>query len=84
MDALYRPGDIVSANGIYRVTHDEHRLMHEVTLTEGMRFPMCVKCESRVRFTLVRSIRREVIPFKSGQILTVYPKKKSKAKAKAV
>ena len=80
-DSSYRPGDIVPSNGVYKVIHDKHRLMHEATLTKGMLFPMCLKCDRRVRFILVRSINHEVVPFGSGQILIEYSRKKSKATA---
>ena len=79
-DTVHRPGELVPSNGVYRVVHHQHRLIHEATLTRGMRFPMCRTCEFRVRFTLVRSVKHEVIPFGPGGILTDYAEKKSKAK----
>lgn len=43
-------------NGIYRVTHDSHRLMHEATLLKGDRFPLCRQCKESVRFELRRAV----------------------------
>jgi len=53
----YRPGDVVPESGIYRVMHDSHRLMHEATLLEGQRFPICKKCNHDVRFELRRAVK---------------------------
>jgi hypothetical protein len=53
----YRPGDLVPESGIYRVTHDSHRLMHEATLLEEQRFPLCRKCKNDVRFELRRAVK---------------------------
>lgn len=49
----YRTGQNIPESGIYRVTHDEHRLPHEVTLLKGAQFPRCSKCRHAVRFTAV-------------------------------
>jgi len=53
----YRPGEVVPESGIYRVTHESHRLMHEATLLEGARFPLCRQCRQRVRFDLRRGVK---------------------------
>ena len=53
----YRPGDVVPESGIYRVTHDSHRLMHEATLLQDQRFPICKKCKHAVRFELRRAVK---------------------------
>ena len=53
----YRPGDVVPESGIYRVTHDSHRLMHEATLLQDQRFPICRKCRHDVRFELRRAVK---------------------------
>lgn len=53
----YRPGDVVPESGIYRVTHDPHRLMHEATLLDGQKFPMCRQCKHEVRFELRRAVK---------------------------
>jgi hypothetical protein len=49
----YRTGQKIPESGIYRVTHDEHRLPHEVTLLKGAQFPRCSKCRNAVRFAAV-------------------------------
>lgn len=43
-------------NGVYRVIHESHRLMHEASLIKGDRFPICKQCKSAVRFQLRRAI----------------------------
>jgi hypothetical protein len=53
----YRPGDVVPESGIYRVNHDSHRLMHEATLLQDQRFPICRKCKHDVRFELRRAVK---------------------------
>lgn len=57
MNKKYRPGEYVPDSGIYRVTHEEHRLMHEATLLAGDRFPLCKQCKRRVRFELRRAVK---------------------------
>ena len=76
-DTVYKPGDTVPSNGIYRINHHLHRLMHEATLTEGMKFPLCRTCGNKVRFTLVRVVRGQVLPFRSTEILEEYPEANS-------
>lgn len=56
MRKKYRPGELVPESGIYRVTHESHRLMHEATLLEGNRFPICRQCRDSVRFELRRAV----------------------------
>jgi hypothetical protein len=53
----YRPGEVVPESGIYRVMHESHRLMHEATLLEGQRFPICRQCKYSVRFELRRAVK---------------------------
>jgi hypothetical protein len=53
----YRPGELVPSSGLYRVTHEEHRLMHEATLLAGDRFPLCKQCKRKVRFELRRAVK---------------------------
>jgi hypothetical protein len=53
----YRPGDVVPESGIYRVMHDAHRLMHEATLLDGQKFPICRRCKHDVRFELRRAVK---------------------------
>ena len=53
----YRPGELVPESGVYRVTHDEHRLMHEAMLLVGSKFPVCKRCNRSVRFELRRAVK---------------------------
>ena len=53
----YQPGELVPESGVYRVTHDEHRLMHEAMLLAGSRFPLCKRCHRSVRFELRRAVK---------------------------
>lgn len=53
----HRPGELVPQSGVYRVTHDVHRLMHEATLLAGDRFPLCRQCKHAVRFELLRAVK---------------------------
>jgi hypothetical protein len=48
---------VVPESGIYRVMHDPHRLMHDATLLQGQRFPLCRRCKDDVRFELRRAIK---------------------------
>ena len=57
MPKKYRPGELVPENGVYRVTHESHRLMHEASLIKGDRFPICKQCKDAVRFQLRRAIK---------------------------
>lgn len=77
----FKPGESVPRSGVYRVYHDEHRLMHEATLLTRHPFPCCRRCSHQVRFELVRPMRDvEVMPFRSGEILAEYaPRKRPKA-----
>jgi len=52
---VYRPGDQVPVDGIYRVLHKDHRESHEVSLTAKDIFPPCGKCGVQVRFELLAS-----------------------------
>jgi hypothetical protein len=51
--AFFCTADEVPATGIYRVTHDAHRLPHDVTLFQGQTFPRCAKCVEAVTFALL-------------------------------
>ena len=53
----YQLCDLVLESGIYRVTHASHRLMHEATLLESTRFPLCRQCRQSVRFELRRAVQ---------------------------
>lgn len=69
----YRPGDTVPQSGVYAVEHDSHRLMHEATLLVDTRFPRCRRCQSGVRFRLVRAVNdSKVLPFRNTAHLEEY------------
>ena len=53
----FESGDMVPRHGVYRVLHARHRLPHEVTLLRGNTFPPCSRCESEVKFELVRGVQ---------------------------
>jgi hypothetical protein len=50
---IFKTGENVLESGIYKVTHAEHRLPHEVTLLKGAEFPRCSKCKEAVTFEVV-------------------------------
>jgi len=52
MASRYSTGDLVPATGIYRVTHNLHRLPHEAVLLANERFPKCARCNDEVLFEL--------------------------------
>jgi len=57
MGKKFRSGQEVPEGGIYRVMHDTHRLMHQVTLLAGSRFPACRRCVAGLRFELLGPIQ---------------------------
>jgi hypothetical protein len=66
----FQPGERVSKSGIYRVTHESHRLMHQAALKADDIFPCCKQCGKQVRFELLHPIKDEqVVPFRTGSIL---------------
>ncbi|HEY6971771.1 MAG TPA: hypothetical protein VJA94_21350 [Candidatus Angelobacter sp.] len=66
----HKPGEVVPQTGIYKIYHDQHRLMHEAALLENTFFPCCKKCRSAVRFVLARHLQaRFVLPFRSTELL---------------
>ena len=70
----FRPGECVAQSAIFRVYHDSHRLMHEVTLRAGDVFPRCKQCGNQVRFELLRAVNAQgVVPFRDGEILEECP-----------
>ncbi|HXB21256.1 MAG TPA: hypothetical protein VNV88_07745 [Candidatus Solibacter sp.] len=73
MKKKYRPGEHVPESGIYRVDHDSHRLMHEATLTRGVRFPQCLQCRDAVRFELRRAVQAPTSVSGHQAILEDYP-----------
>src|SRR3954466_12918291 len=52
----FKTGQSVPQSGIYRVTHSNHRLPHEVTLLRAQQFPPCSKCGVQVKFKLLRGV----------------------------
>ena len=56
MAETYKTGETVPHSGIYRVSHDEHRLPHEVTLLRANTFPPCSKCGNNVSYKLLRAV----------------------------
>ena len=52
----FKTGQSVPQSGIYRVTHSDHRLPHEVTLLRLQEFPPCSKCGVEVKFKLLRGV----------------------------
>ena|SRR5438105_12375310 len=56
-------GEVVPKSGIYKVTHTQHRLPHEVTVLSGQIFPPCAKCGNAVIFKLLRVIQDSDTPF---------------------
>ena len=48
----YRTGERVPETGIYNVTHDVHRLQHQVIIIKDEQFPRCAKCADAVFFEL--------------------------------
>jgi hypothetical protein len=51
---IFRNGQTIPESGIYRVSHSEHRLPHEVTLLRNQPFPDCAKCGEEVTFEAIR------------------------------
>jgi hypothetical protein len=51
----FETGRMVPETGIYRVSHVSHRLLHEVVILKGERFPRCAKCNEAVLFDLVHA-----------------------------
>jgi hypothetical protein len=54
----YKAHDTVPIDGVYRVTHQDHRTSHEVVLLAGELFPRCSKCGTGVHFELVHAAPR--------------------------
>jgi DNA-binding NarL/FixJ family response regulator len=51
----YTTGQEILESGIYTVSHQQHRLPHQVTLLKGETFPRCAKCGDLVEFLLDQS-----------------------------
>ena len=53
-----KPGMRARTSGIYEAVHaNSHRLEHELTIAEGVVFPVCRRCGHRVRFRLLQPVR---------------------------
>ena len=50
-----RTGVNVPESGIYRISHSQHKLPHEVMLLKDQQFPRCSRCHEPVFYELVRS-----------------------------
>ena len=48
----YKTGERVPETGIYRVTHNQHRLAHQAIILKGQVFPRCSRCADAVFFEL--------------------------------
>lgn len=44
------PGEFCRTTGVYKVVHYLHRLPHHVSVNEAEPFPVCRKCQSKVRY----------------------------------
>jgi hypothetical protein len=70
----FKPGELVTASGVYCVEHHSHKLMHTATLVKSSRFPRCKRCGNSVRFILLRRVKDTLVfPFRSTAILEEYP-----------
>ena len=52
MPQKLKAGDIAPADGLYRVTHYQHRLPHLVSIIRGTLLPECQRCGDHVCFEL--------------------------------
>ena len=50
------PGDTVAISGIYRVTHMNHRVPHDVLAIRGEELLPCRTCAGHVRFRIARRV----------------------------
>jgi hypothetical protein len=53
MPQTLKAGQSAPADGLYRVTHYQHRLPHLVSVIRGTTLPSCNKCGTHVRFELL-------------------------------
>lgn len=65
----FKPGDTVPQNGIYRVDHESHRVMHEARLMAESRFPRCRHCKNDVRFHLLQPFEADRVVALGSQVL---------------
>ena len=59
MTQILKAGDQAPADGLYRVTHYQHRLPHTVSVVNGTVLPTCLKCGEHVRFELIGPARQD-------------------------
>ncbi len=53
MPQILKAGEPAPADGLYRVSHYQHRLPHLVSVIGGTLLPLCNKCGGHVRFELI-------------------------------
>lgn len=56
------PGEFCRTSGVYKVVHYQHRLPHHVTVNETEPFPVCRKCQSKVRYFRTDNSPQENLP----------------------
>jgi hypothetical protein len=44
------PGEFCRTSGVYKVVHYQHRMPHHVAINEAQPFPVCRRCQSKVRY----------------------------------
>jgi hypothetical protein len=59
MPQILKAGEVAPADGLYRVTHYQHRLPHLVSVISGTTLPHCHKCGDHVHFELVGPASRD-------------------------
>jgi len=59
MPQILKAGEQAPADGLYRVTHYQHRLPHLVSVISGTNLPPCNKCGDHVHFELVGPANRD-------------------------
>jgi hypothetical protein len=53
MPQILKAGELAPVDGLYRVTHYQHRLPHLVSVIGGTILPLCQKCGDRVHFEII-------------------------------
>ncbi len=59
MPQILKAGESAPADGVYRVTHYQHRLPHVVSVISGTNLPPSNKCGDHVHFELVGPANRD-------------------------
>ncbi len=52
-------GERAPVDGIYRVTHYQHRMPHSVAIRKGTVLPQCQKCGDHVSFEFLGTKKKE-------------------------